>query len=175
MPWLATVRVSGPIPLTLLSVWTQSEPSSCTAQLHRIATEVLPVIEGAVVLAGDLNAPGHEGSPSLKPHLDTVGLLGAAGLVSAFAAARDLEPHTLYTAGPDGRRPPALREPTYFHRRRQDAQWHIDHVFIPVSWASTARVTVGTYEECIQPGRSDHVPVIVDVAPPHGDRYEKRP
>lgn len=61
----------------------------------------------------------------------------------------------------DGR---ALAEPTLYHQRYEARRFHVDHVYVPRHWlASGASVTIGTYEQWIEPGYSDHVPVSVDL------------
>lgn len=163
MPWLLPVRVNGPVDFTLLAVWTQTQPSPYTAQTRRVAEEILPLVSGPVVLAGDLNAPGHDGSPTLARHLEVTDLLEAHGLVSAYAAARGLTPRTAHQDTSTGAASVALAEPTYYHHRRRDRPWHIDHVFVPREWHRDLTVQMGTYEEWVATRRSDHVPVLVDV------------
>ena len=160
------VAVSGPLEFTLLAVWTQSKPSPYTAQTHRVVAELLPLLSGPVVLAGDFNAPGHAASHHLTPHLATVDLLDDAGLVSAFAAARGVAHSDLYRDGPDTRPCPALQEPTYYHWRRRDLPWHIDHVFVRRDWTDGIATSVGSYDDWVATGHSDHVPVVVDLQVP---------
>ncbi len=166
MPWVLPVAVSGPLEFTLLAVWTQSKPSPYTAQTHRVVAELLPLLSGPVMVAGDFNAPGHAASHHLTPHLATVGLLDDAGLVSAFAAARGVAQSDLYRDGPDTQPSPALQEPTYYHWRRRDLPWHIDHVFVRRDWTDGIATSVGSYDDWVATGHSDHVPVVVDLQVP---------
>lgn len=53
---------------------------------------------------------------------------------------------------------------TYFHQRHRDRAWHIDYVLVPASRLGAVQdVRVGTYDEWVATGRSDHVPVVVDL------------
>lgn len=153
-PWLLPVAVTGPADFTLLAVWALS-PFYATglpyvAQVARVVEHVRTV-RGPVVVAGDLNAPLASDRRSSAGHAANVIALRSLGLESAFTSAF-------------GTRDP-LSLPTYFHRRRWDQPFHIDHVFIPRLWRAGLSMTVGTFEEWVASGRSDHVPLIVDVTP----------
>lgn len=153
-PWVMPVKVSGPVDVTVLAVWTlgrewTAERLSYTAQLARVIDEVLPAVSGPVFLAGDLNAPI---ASTQRAHDANVARLEALGLVSAYTAARrDADP---------------LSEPTHFHQRQKDRGFHIDHVFLPKEWSDGIEVTVGSYDDWVATKLSDHVPVIVDVPLP---------
>ena len=95
-----------------------------------------------------------------------MGLLDDAGLVSAFAAARGVDQSDLYRDGPDALPSPALQEPTYYHWRRRDLPWHIDHVFVRRDWTDGIATSVGSYDDWVATGHSDHVPVVVDLQVP---------
>ncbi|WP_164700294.1 endonuclease/exonuclease/phosphatase family protein [Modestobacter sp. KNN46-3] len=117
--WVLPVRVSGPTSFTLVAVWTlvfQGTPGY-VAQLDRAADWVEPFSTKApTVLAGDLNAP----ISSTQNAYDKVERrLNELGLVDAYRVAHGLELDEQPT------------EPTYFHHRRQDQPFHIDHVFVP--------------------------------------------
>lgn len=54
--------------------------------------------------------------------------------------------------------------PTYFHKRKADGGFHIDYVLVHHRRLHTVKaVEVGSYEEWVAPGFSDHVPVLVDL------------
>jgi endonuclease/exonuclease/phosphatase family metal-dependent hydrolase len=75
-----------------------------------------------------------------------------SGLVDAYRASRALgigEP---------------LVEATYFHHRRSDQPFHIDYVFAPASWTASGNVEVGDFDTRVGAGRSDHVPVTVEIS-----------
>jgi hypothetical protein len=163
MPWLVPVAVTGPVSFTLLSVWAQTPPPDYEAQTRRVATEVIPILDGPIVLAGDLNAPGHSGTRSLRRYLETADVLEKAGLVNAFTSARRMTPREAHADVAEDRPSPALSEPTHYHLGRPDRQWHIDHINLPKEWAASARTTISSYADWIANGLSDHVPVIVDI------------
>ncbi len=148
-PWLLPMIVSGPTAFTVLGFW-GVEPKrfgSYTSQLRRVIDDVLPRIDGPVVLAGDFNAPI---ASTVMAHAENVRLLGEHRLVSAFTATR----------APDD-----PLEPTYYRWLREEHPFHIDHVFVPQEWAGRLSMSVGRHEDWVLRRRSDHVPLIVDVAP----------
>ncbi|MGY1842059.1 endonuclease/exonuclease/phosphatase family protein [Modestobacter sp. SYSU DS0875] len=149
--WVLPVRVSGPTSFTLVAVWTVVFPGTpgYVAQLDRAVDWVEQFSADApTVLAGDLNAPI---SSSQKQYDRVERRLDGLGLVDAYRVSRGLE---------IGEQP---TEPTYFHHRRQDQPFHIDHVFVPLAWASDATAEVGDFDVWIASGQSDHAPVTVSV------------
>lgn len=151
------MKVTGPVDFTVLAVWALG-PNwvdgrlSYAAQMARVVAEVLPSILGSVVLAGDLTAPISSTAADARRHANTVSQLAARGLISAFTTAR-------------GETDP-LTEPTLYHLRKFEQPFHIDHVFVPKDWTRGIAVTVGTYADWVATERSDHVPIIVDMASP---------
>lgn len=144
MPWLVAATVDGPLPHTILGVWTQGPSvvdhrTSYTAQVGFVVDRLLSGLDGPVVVAGDFNAPGND-ADSIRQHRANVAALEAHGLVSVGSGSE---------------------VPTYFHQRREPAQFSIDHVFIPKEW--NASMQVGSFQDWVATGRSDHVPVLVDV------------
>jgi hypothetical protein len=149
-PWLLPMAVTGPLHFTMLGFW-GVEPKrfgSYTSQLRRVIDDVLPTVEGPVVLAGDFNAPI---ATTRAAHAENVRRLKEHNLVSAFTATRPVD---------------APLEPTYYRWLREDQPFHIDHVFVPEEWASQLSMTVGGYDRWIASRRSDHVPLLVDVGAP---------
>jgi exodeoxyribonuclease-3 len=165
MPWLLPVRISGPVDFTVLAVWTvamsgdKGRHPSYEEQTARVATEVVPMLEGPVLMAGDLNAPL---TSRPQRHAATVEELRKLGLVDVYAATRGLD-----WADPRTTAEKSLAEPTYFHRRKRDEPFHIDHVFLPEQWVAGAQVEIGTYDDWVATRLSDHLPVIVDVEIPN--------
>ncbi|MCZ2817891.1 endonuclease/exonuclease/phosphatase family protein [Modestobacter sp. VKM Ac-2984] len=151
--WALPVRVSGPTSFTLVGVW----PVKLGAMPGYVAQIDATVdwieqfsADEPTVLAGDFNAP----IPSSRSRYDRIeGRLHELGLVDAYRVARGLEL---------GEEPV---EATYFHQRRQDQPFHIDHVFLPVAWADAAKVEVGEFAGWVGSGRSDHVPVTATFEP----------
>lgn len=153
-PWLLPVKVTGPVEFTVLAVWALGpewveDRLTYAQQTARVISEVLPSIEGPVVLAGDLNAPIASNPAGSRQHADSVSRLMAHGLVSAFAVARgDADP---------------LIEPTLYHQWKAEQPFHIDHAFVPKEWTGGIELTVGTYADWVATKRSDHVPIIIDL------------
>lgn len=102
-----------------------------------------------LIVAGDFNANAiwdHHGS--YNAIVDT---LSALGLVSAYHQVR-------------GERHGEEREPTiYWQKRTSDGpSYHIDYIYVPKQRAGTGmRVDVGTHNDWVAPGLSDHVPLVV--------------
>lgn len=156
-PWLLPVRITGPVEFTVLAVWALGPEwvehrRSYSEQTARVVAEVMPTIEGPVVVAGDLNAPIASNATGARQHTHSVNKLLAHGLISAFTAGR-------------GEADP-LTEPTYYHQWKAEHPFHIDHVFVPVAWTHGVQVAVGTYETWVATKRSDHVPIIIDIQLP---------
>ncbi|MGY1748843.1 endonuclease/exonuclease/phosphatase family protein [Modestobacter sp. SYSU DS0511] len=150
--WTLPVRVIGPTSFTLVAVWTVVFPGtpSYVAQLDQAVDWIERFsVDGPTVLAGDLNAPI---SSSQKAYDRVERRLADLGLVDAYRTARGLEL---------GEQP---TEATYFHHRRQGQPFHIDHVLVPSVWADEAKVEVGDFDTWVGSGRSDHVPVTVEVS-----------
>ncbi|MET0953467.1 MAG: endonuclease/exonuclease/phosphatase family protein [Aeromicrobium sp.] len=153
-PWCSAAAVTGPRPFTLLGIWTQGpalmprKPTYAT-QTRLLVDEVLPDLVGDVVLAGDFNAPASD-KAEIERHAATVDALADHGLVSAFLATKGAEQ--------------VIAEPTYFHQWKEAMPFHIDHVFLPKTWSADLAVSVGSYAEWVATGRSDHVPMVVDIA-----------
>lgn len=77
--------------------------------------------------------------------------LARHGLASAYHAARG-EPFGAETA------------PTYYHHRNRARPFHIDFCFLsPSLLERVCDVQVGHYEDWVEPGHSDHVPVVIDL------------
>lgn len=146
--WTVGARVTGPTDFLVLAFWALTPAwvgVSYTAQAARMVSEVVGRLDEPVVIAGDFNAPITQ---TLGAHRVNVETLRAHGLVGVFESLRPgIDPMT---------------EPTYFHRRQRDEPQHIDHVFMPHQWRPT-RLEIGTYDEWVATGRSDHVPLVVDV------------
>jgi endonuclease/exonuclease/phosphatase (EEP) superfamily protein YafD len=152
--WLLPARIAGPIPFTLLGVWTVKYTGSLSYenQLRRVADwlEMLG-LEGPVVVAGDFNSPI---STSQAQYDEVERRFLNLGMVDAYAASRGL-------SGGEAR-----TEATYYQHRRQHRPFHIDHVFLPVDWAGAVDLQVGDFPTWIESGRSDHVPLIADLDDP---------
>ncbi|MGY1690385.1 endonuclease/exonuclease/phosphatase family protein [Geodermatophilus sp. SYSU D01105] len=105
-------------------------------------------VDGPIVLAGDFNAPI---TTSQRRYDEVMRRLTQMGLVDAYRVTRGIQ---------DGESP---TEGTYYHWRRHEMQFHIDHVVVPTEWADGAKVEIGDFETWVASGRSDHAPVVVDL------------
>ncbi|MGY1748833.1 endonuclease/exonuclease/phosphatase family protein [Modestobacter sp. SYSU DS0511] len=105
--------------------------------------------EEPTALAGDLNAPI---SSSQKAYDRVERPLADLGLVDAYRVARALHSSEQPT------------EATYFHHRRPDQPFQIDHVFVPADWAAVAKVELGGFDTWVGAGRSEHVPGTVEAS-----------
>jgi len=161
--FIAPVRIEGPLRFNLLAVWAQNfsdgirrkrQPGPLRLALTRDYRAFLGA--GPAIVAGDFNnnifwdRPGY-----LINHSHTVALLENYGLVSAYHHAR-------------GEAQGAESEPTLYWRDRlkDGPTYHIDYVFVPRTWAAGIReMSVGTFDDWCGARLSDHVPLVVDVAP----------
>lgn len=153
-PWVVPALVHGPINFTAFAFWALTprwvRGQSYSEQARRVIDELLPAIEGPVVMAGDFNAPIASAPTDRAGHTKNVAALTSAGIISVFTATRP---------GAD-----PLSEPTLYHQRKPDRPFHIDHAFVPATWAKDISMTIGIYEDWVATGRSDHVPLIIDIA-----------
>jgi exodeoxyribonuclease-3 len=149
--WTLPVRVSGPTPFTLVALWPVRFDGApgYVAQIDGAVDWIEQnSADEPVVLAGDFNAP----IASSQAQYDTVARrLEALGLLDAYRVSRGL----------DTGEPPT--EATYYHLRRREQPFHIDHLMLPATWTDAAKVEVGDFDTWIASGRSDHVPLIAEV------------
>ena len=164
LQWVLPVRASeSPSSFGLLGVWAMNHRATRRAVNDRQVEAAVDAYSGAfapgrMVVAGDFNnsvfwdKPNRSGRDP-RNFTTTVETLRSVGLVSAYHHVLGIpfgeEPHpTLYwkTQVPGG--------PTY----------HIDYCFIPEAWIPWTKVKVGSYDDWIGNGISDHAPLIVDVA-----------
>jgi hypothetical protein len=142
----------------ILGIWATPEATGPV----RYVDEVVKAVEehqewictGRVIVAGDFNADGlgRAAEKASGAFTRLRSRLEEFGLVSAYHR------HTGEAFG-------AETNPTYYHRRKREAGFHIDFAFVPETLAEGVRVEVGTYDTWVATGRSDHVPVIVDLPP----------
>jgi exodeoxyribonuclease-3 len=111
---------------------------------------------GTTVVAGDFNNHVRWDKPGrLNNHQLAVDDLARLQLASAY--------HLFHGSGQGGERHPTL----YWRDRREDGPtYHIDYCFVPTAWAGRlGEVRLGGFAEWVGARLSDHVPLIVDVAP----------
>lgn len=145
--WISTV-VDGPRRFRFVGFWamTPSHTGFDYPQQAKRLIEALPRDDLPTVVAGDFNASRS------RRHLANVKRLNDRGLFSAYHVARGVQ-HTMEA------------DPTSYFRWQESRPYHMDFVFVPEQWA-IEKVDVGTFADYSAPGgMSDHVPVIVSVAP----------
>ena len=163
--WIAPVSVSGlpglDDPIHLLGVCAQNSSGGNRRkgspgplrQALRLYDRFLR--SAPAVVAGDFNNHVCWDKPGWPiNHVNAVRDLASLGLVSAYHVSRDVEAgHEL--------------EPTYFQHYRATAGYHIDYVFMPGEWANRGfTLTVGRYQDWIEPRLSDHVPLVLEITTP---------
>lgn len=152
-------RVEGPRTFNLLAVWAQNASAGITRKhqsgpLRRALTKYKTFIDsGPTVIGGDWNSNAIWDKPGWRiNHMSKVNLLEGMGLYSAYHAFHEEE---------NGRE----TIPTHYWRdRRIDGPtYHIDYVFAPLPWLrNTKEFEIGTFDDWIGNGLSDHVPLIID-------------
>ena len=163
--WMAPVAVSGLLgvgaPVHLLGVWAQNASEGNLRKdnpgfLQQALRRYRRFLRSApAVVAGDFNNHVQWDRPGWRMnHANEIRALARLGLVSAYHVSRDVAP---------GDEP----EPTFYWRRRPEDGYHIDYVFMPEAWSRRAfDLTVGGYEDWVDTGLSDHVPLVLEMSPP---------
>jgi exodeoxyribonuclease-3 len=119
---------------------------------HAAVTKYRSFIRAApTVMAGDFNSNTIFDGNRDDNHSRLVARLADLGLFSAYHA------HHREAQGAETR-------PTYFHYRRRERPYHLDHVFLPEAWRAELRdVEVGSPDEWL--AYSDHCPMTVTLRP----------
>ncbi len=151
--FIVPMTVTGPRAFTLLAVWSKARQKhtyvAAVMKAVRMYRELLAA--GPAVVIGDFNSNTFwdESRPADRNHSALVKMLGGLNLVSAY--------HTHF-----GEAQGAETRPTYYFQWKEKQPYHLDHCFIPESWANVlTRVEVPGYEQWKQ--HSDHRPVIVEL------------
>lgn len=153
------VEVTGPEHCNLLAVWAMNASGGVTRKhqlgpLRRgLAAYRDFLANGPAVVGGDLNSNAIWDKPGWRiNHMALVEKLAGLGLASAYH---------LETGEAHG----AERVPTcYWRDRRKDGPtYHLDYAFVPP--AALRGLAVGSFEDWVGTGLSDHVPLVVDLAP----------
>lgn len=153
--------MTGACDFVLLAVWSHYhratafyplEPKTAQPQQALVVFEEL-FRDAPQVMAADFNSNVQWDRPGrLSNWTVTVEKLHDAGLVSAYH---------LYFDVPFGSE---LHPTLYWRDRKIDGpRYHIDCCFVPREWQIDG-VTIGTFDDWVGSGLSDHVPLIVDVA-----------
>ena len=141
---------------SVLGLWSRPPRPSAGAYRAQVVASLDAYADlldaGDMIVAGDFNI----GQPAQ-------GLAGSDGGSVARTRWEELGLVSVYHAfhgEPFG----AASRSTYFHQRKEAAGWHIDYVLIHRSRMDRVRdVHVGTFQDWVAPGHSDHVPLIVDL------------
>jgi hypothetical protein len=173
LEWVVPATVTGATNFSLLGIWAMNHRASNARTVPgswpqpAVALQTYNLL-GPTILAGDCNHNvvwDRPGTPAAN-HARNLQAAQEAGLVSAY--------HQWF-----GEEQGAELQPT-FHRRGLAANLpahHIDYVFIPEAWSSRlAGVTVGSAQEWVLAGHSDHVPLTVELTDgPRDDPGRFRP
>ncbi len=154
------VSVHGPVTFNLLAVWSNTD-RDLPVRLRNVGP-VLRSLESyaefckqsPLVIAGDFNHNVRwDKKGRADNHAEMVKKFESIGLVSAYHVDRSVE---------QGCEPEAT---IYWRNRTIDGpKYHIDYVFIPKEWVPRlVSVTLGSFDDWIGTGLSDHIPVIVDL------------
>lgn len=161
LPWLLPLRLVDPAGqrvATVLAMWAVAGRRERRPSYAGQLTSVLDawsdeLAAGDAILLGDLNASTDDHRPAGRAHRANVERLHALGLRSAYHA------HTGCAHGAETDM--TLR---WIGPGRQPLHYHCDFVFLPERWiGSIRRVEVGTMRSWVEPGLSDHAPVIVEL------------
>lgn len=150
--WVLPLRVTGRACFTLVAVWTLPIAGSYSRALIEGVDALREMFAGGpTVVAGDFNAsPVFDRPRARYGYLRAAALLAEAGVESAY--------HAFHAEAPG-----AERSATYYHQWKREQPFHIDYCFVPRGWLPRVRdVAVGSYDGWR--GRSDHRPLLVDIA-----------
>lgn len=149
--FLPVRAVRGSVERHLVGVCVKKDGDYVAPTLRAISTLSNFISEKAAVLAGDFNqSVWFDSKRKQEAHFAQVlNVLDHLNLVSAW--------HTFQEESPG-----AEAAPTYFHQRNRKQGFHIDYVFVPRNVTVSAAV-LGTYDEFVATGLSDHVPLMVEL------------
>jgi len=145
--WTLPFRVTGDAEMEAIAIWALS-PGDTKHSYGRqglLAVAELDQLPDCAWVAGDFNSWDH------PAHLEMIDQMRRRGFVSAYHAYRGVARNVEL-------------EPTFFQYRHRDKPFHIDLQFVPTTWTIKS-VEVGTFDDYVATGLSDHVPVVVTVDP----------
>jgi exonuclease III len=155
--------ITGPVRFHVLAIWAMPRPSYVRALLDALDVYDDFLRAAPSIVVGDFNCFAQwQGSAPSKRHVELARRLADDfGLVSAYHAAPDRDAQ-------------AAEHPTHFWRWREHNPFHIDYCFVPSAWRPAIRtVHVSGFAE--QHWRSDHRPVVVELALPASGRGRSVP
>ncbi|MEM8812752.1 MAG: hypothetical protein AAGF59_09055 [Pseudomonadota bacterium] len=158
--YVLPVQVTGPESCNLMGVWAQNASGGVTRKrqlgpLRRGLSAYRSFLTaGPTIVGGDLNNNAIWDRPGWRiNHMAKVGIMDGLGLVSAYHALKG-EAHGQET------------EPTHYWRdRRVDGPtYHLDYAFVPRDRIACIKdFHIGSFDDWVGNGLSDHVPVLVDI------------
>lgn len=153
--------IAGPLPFSLIAVWAMNHRASNIKAFPQSNPQPAAALNtycasgsGPTILAGDFNhnVSWDAAMPHAKQHARTLDAATRAGLFSAYH-------HHL------GEVQGAESVPTLHWRGAGQKTFHIDYAFVPGAWLPRLRsVSIGSKQDWVDAGLSDHVPVVVDLA-----------
>ncbi len=153
--WFLTALVrSAGLELRVCAVWVKPAEDYLAPTLRTLDACATFLSRGAAVVAGDFNHNVSLDKPGRRRRFrDVVEHLGRLGLASAWHRHHE-QAHGSETS------------PTLYFRRAPDRGFHIDYAFMPQQpdWRPRS-ATLGTYQDWVATGLSDHVPLIVEAGP----------
>jgi exodeoxyribonuclease-3 len=154
--YIAPVQVNGQRSFRLLALWDHNDR---TEGLNKRPGPLLRAIDdstdfcgnGDLMVAGDFNNNPLWDRPNGPNNMQVVAdALMKRGLVSVYHKKTGLE----FGAEEQG---------TYWHYRKRTMPYHIDYVFVPMTWfANMVSFEIGNFDDWCAPGYSDHAPLIAE-------------
>lgn len=147
------IQINGRI--NLVAAWTKQSNGGTfdyAGQLWKwLQLHAKDMMEGECILIGDLNSNIQwDREDRWWNHSDNVQILAGIGMRSLYHKERNI---------PQGNEP----DPTYYMHRKLEKPYHIDYVFASNSISAQAKVQVLLAADWLK--HSDHIPIVVDLAP----------
>jgi exonuclease III len=153
--WAGKLVIDGPTSIELFPVWASKGNSPAEEYIGQIHL-LLDVIEQTplspfTIVAGDFNSNSRwDDEDGTNNHSAAINRFCKLGLESAY--------HHVFSGRPQG----AERHPTHWNRKKKDAPYHIDYIFLSRPLLSKlSGVEVGHCDEWLY--LSDHAPVLVEL------------
>lgn len=161
LEWVVITEISGPVDFTLVGVWAMNHRASNIKAFPESNPQPAAVLDayghalpGPIVAAGDFNhnvSFSRQSRPD-RGHIKTLAAAERSGLASAY-----------HCMSSEAQGDESL--PTLYWKGAGKGTYHVDYAFIPQAWLPRLRqVTLGTKQDWIDSGLSDHVPLLVDIA-----------
>lgn len=156
LEWILPVRVTGAQEFTLVAVWSmnhrQSEvsPGPRPMQPLQALRELGPAVGEEIVVIGDFNNNVRWDKPRTRRFGSMIDGYREAGLRSLYHEK-------------SGEAFGQESVPTHWWRDRKvdGPRYHIDYAFVPQHWLPVAEISVGTFEQSVTNGGSDHASLVV--------------